>query len=54
MYARYEKQRVNGKDRFQIVGQVSLFGCNEGFIPWLLSKQIRIQVQRFGLPESLS
>lgn len=40
MYARYKKQRLNGKDRFQSVEQVSLFGCNEGFIPWLLSKQM--------------
>jgi hypothetical protein len=40
MYARYKKQRVNGRDHFQFVEQVSLFGCNEGFIPWLLSKQI--------------
>jgi hypothetical protein len=41
MYARYKKQRVNGKDRFQFVETVSLFGCNNGFIPWLLTEQIR-------------
>jgi len=40
MFARYKKQRVTGKDRFKFAEQVSLFGCKEGFIPWLLKKQI--------------
>jgi len=39
MFARYKKQRVKESDRFQFVEQVSLFGCKEGFIPWLLAKQ---------------
>jgi len=40
MYARYTKQRVNGKEHFHLAERVSLFGCNEGFIPWLLRKSI--------------
>ncbi|MDI6754397.1 MAG: hypothetical protein QME78_08385 [Thermodesulfobacteriota bacterium] len=41
MYARYQKSRVgNSSIRFRFVEQVSLFGCNEGFIPWLLQLQM--------------
>jgi len=40
MYARYSKQRVNGNDHFKFIEEVCLFGCNEGFIPWLLCKQM--------------
>jgi len=39
MYARYKKQRTKGKDHFECVEEVCLFGCKEGYIPWLLSKQ---------------
>jgi hypothetical protein len=40
MFMRYLKTRLDGKDHFSFAEQVSLFGCNEGFIPWLLLKQI--------------
>jgi len=40
MYMRYLKTRLDGKDHFSFVEQVCLFGCNEGFIPWLLLKQM--------------
>ena len=40
MYIRYKKtQRGNGISRYEFVEQVSLFGCNNGFIPWLLELQ---------------
>ncbi len=41
MYARYTRTRV-GADvtRYQFQEQVSLFGCNNGFMPWLLSLKI--------------
>jgi len=43
MYARYTRTRV-GADatRYQFQEQVSLFGCNSGFIPWLLSLKIPV------------
>ena len=41
MYARYTRTRVGGDaSRYQFQKQVSLFGCNSGFIPWLLSAKI--------------
>lgn len=40
MFARYKKERRGEKDHFQFVEQVSLFGCNEGYIPWLLRKRL--------------
>jgi len=40
MYGRYQRRRVMGKStRYQFAEQVSLFGCNNGFIPWLLQLQ---------------
>ena len=41
MYARYTRKRI-GTDatRYQLQEPVSLFGCNNGFIPWLLSLKI--------------
>jgi hypothetical protein len=40
MYARYRKDRVSGHStHYQFSEQVSLFGCNSGFIPWLLQLQ---------------
>lgn len=41
MFTRYLRTRV-GADatRYQFQEEVSLFGCNEGFIPWLLSLKI--------------
>ncbi len=41
MYARYMRTR-DGADatRYQFQEEVSLFGCNNGFIPWLLSLKI--------------
>ena len=41
MFARYTKKRESGKDHFLLIEEnVSLFGCREGYIPWLLDKQI--------------
>jgi len=40
MYARYFKRRLKGKDHFEFVEKVCLFGCNDGFIPWLLSLKV--------------
>ena len=41
MYARYVKSRLSSSDtRYQFAEQVSLFGRNNGFIPWLLQLQI--------------
>jgi hypothetical protein len=41
MYARYTRARV-GSDatRYEYQEQISLFGCNNGFIPWLLSQKV--------------
>ena len=40
MYAQYRRQRADGKDHFKFVQSACLFGCNEGFIPWLLRRQV--------------
>jgi len=41
MYSRYQKSHVgNSSIRFRFVEHVSLFGRNEGFIPWLLQLQM--------------
>ena len=37
MYVRYLRERERGRSVYQFVEQCSLFRCNEGFIPWLLS-----------------
>ena len=40
MYMRYLKSDQNGKDQYSFAEQICLFGCNEGFIPWLLQKKM--------------
>lgn len=41
MYARYKKSRVdNNVTRYEFQEEVSLFGCNSGFIPWLLGLKL--------------
>jgi hypothetical protein len=40
MYMRYLKSRRDEKDHYSFAEKVCLFGCNEGFTPWLLLKQI--------------
>jgi hypothetical protein len=40
VYALYRKSRKGELTSFQFVEECSLFGCNEGFIPWLLAKRI--------------
>jgi len=41
MYARYTRTRIGiGETRYQFQEKVALFGCNNGFIPWLLSFKI--------------
>lgn len=40
MYTRYQKTLLSDNEtRYQMAEQISLFGCNEGFIPWLLQLQ---------------
>ena len=40
MYMRYLKERGPSRYSYQFVEEISLFGCNNGFIPWLLSRRI--------------
>ena len=41
MYARYTRSRVDiVNTQYQYQEQVSLFGCNNGFIPWLLGNKV--------------
>lgn len=40
MYARYRRTRSNGVTSYRFVEKCCLFGCNEGFIPWLLGRQV--------------
>lgn len=40
MYALYEKKQSNGKYKYKIKKQVSLFGCNAGYIPYLLQSTL--------------
>jgi len=42
MYALYEKQKVKDGFRYLFKKQTSLFGCNSGFIPYLLKKQLKL------------
>lgn len=37
MYARYEKQSTSDGYRYRFAEPISLFGCNQGYIPWLFS-----------------
>jgi hypothetical protein len=40
MYALYKKTRLKGHCRYEFKERASLFGCNQGYIPWLLAKQM--------------
>lgn len=41
MYARYLRTRVDADaTRYEFQEQVSLFGCNNGYIPWLLDLKL--------------
>ena len=40
MYARYLIRREPGRSSYQFAGRCALFGCNQGFIPWLLRRQL--------------
>ncbi len=42
MYARYHKTRGDGRSSYRFAEQCSLFGCNKGYIPWLLGKRTPI------------
>jgi hypothetical protein len=37
MYGLYRKSAVGEVYRYEFVEAISLFGCNEGYIPWLLA-----------------
>ena len=37
---RYLKKEKSGCSSYHFVEECSLFGCNNGFIPWLLSRQV--------------
>lgn len=39
MYVRYEKTHTGGRSSYRFAERCSLFGCNEGYIPWLLAKR---------------
>ena len=41
MYASYKREETDGATRYLFSEKVSLFGCNEGYIPWLLTKQLK-------------
>ena len=41
MYTRYERIHTHGRSSYRFVEQCSLFGCNHGYIPWLLGKRTR-------------
>ena len=44
MYARYTRTQMDADTiRYQFQGKVSLFGCNKGYIPWLLKRKIPSQ-----------
>lgn len=41
MYALYEKSRSpSGDETYKFEREISLFGCNSGWIPWLLSRNL--------------
>lgn len=40
MYALYDKTQSNGAIRYRFREAASLFGCNKGYVPWLLGKQL--------------
>jgi hypothetical protein len=40
MYGLYKTTEIAGVYSYEFVEQVSLFGCNQGYIPWLLSRVI--------------
>ncbi len=42
MYAIYKKSQDQDSFRYRFLGRISLFGCNIGYIPWLLSKQFSV------------
>jgi hypothetical protein len=39
MYSRYVKTQADGRDHYRFIENICLFGCNEGYIPWLLAEQ---------------
>ena len=43
MYAAYERSRSDHGLHYRFIESVSLFGCNEGYIPWLLGRSIKPQ-----------
>jgi hypothetical protein len=42
MYALYDKTQNNGSTRYRFREAASLFGCKEGYVPWLLRKQLTV------------
>jgi hypothetical protein len=40
VYALYQKHPTGGGHRYQFAERVHLFGCNNGYIPWLLSESL--------------
>lgn len=40
MYALYDKTENKGSSRYCFRDEISLFGCNVGYVPWLLSQQL--------------
>jgi hypothetical protein len=40
MYSLYRKSLIGSKASYQFIEEASLFGCNKGYIPWLLRLQV--------------
>ena len=40
MYARYSIKIEADRSSYEFIEECSLFGCNQGFIPWLLERQM--------------
>ncbi|MBI5646612.1 MAG: hypothetical protein HY962_06740 [Ignavibacteriae bacterium] len=44
MYALYNKTGENGSIQYRFQEGISLFGCNKGYIPWLLANQLTAEL----------
>jgi hypothetical protein len=40
MYAAYERSMTDSSLHYKFIERISLFGCNEGYIPWLLEHSL--------------
>ena len=42
MFALYKKNRDSGLSSYEFIEECHLFGCNSGFLPWLLGKRVPV------------